>query len=172
METTCKIKAEIGELLREGASEPVAHSLFREAWEQRIQNPRSAVVVGVAALEVGVKQCVADLAPATAWLVENLPSPPAVKILADYLPSLPARQNFAGKALPPPESILRTLERAVQVRNRMAHVTGDPPKSPFVREALEGIRDVLWLLDYYRGQRWALDHIRAETRAALESAAR
>jgi hypothetical protein len=44
---------EMNALLSTGATESLGHQLFREAWGQRSGNPRSALVIGVAALEVG-----------------------------------------------------------------------------------------------------------------------
>ena len=63
---------EIGDLLTKGADEPICHALLREAWHQRTQNPRSALVIGIAAAEVGLKECITHLSPETRWLIENI----------------------------------------------------------------------------------------------------
>src|SRR5882724_4834683 len=54
---------EVVELRNAGTQEPLGHQLFREAWNHRNLRPRSALVIGVAAAEVGFKQLVGSLAP-------------------------------------------------------------------------------------------------------------
>ncbi len=45
--------AEVADLVTYSQREPVAHELWREAWNLRHANPRSSMVIGVAAAEVG-----------------------------------------------------------------------------------------------------------------------
>jgi hypothetical protein len=89
-------------LVNNGKSEPLGHTLLREAWEQRHANPRSALVIGLAAAEVGLKECMSDLVPHARWLAENVPSPPLVSMLQDYVPLLPARLGIEGRTVAPP----------------------------------------------------------------------
>jgi hypothetical protein len=81
--------AEIQSLLDDGEREPLAHVLLREAWGQRYENPRSSLLIGVTALEVGVKQYIGACVPEAAWLADHAPSPPTLTMLNDYLPKLP-----------------------------------------------------------------------------------
>jgi hypothetical protein len=37
-----------------------------------------------------------------------------------------------------------------------------------VGEVLKAILDLLWLLDYYSGNEWALKHVRSGTRSGLK----
>jgi hypothetical protein len=67
----------LGELLEGAAEEPLGHELLREAVTVRDTAPRSALLIGVSALEVGVKELIGKLAPSAAWMAENLPSPPS-----------------------------------------------------------------------------------------------
>jgi hypothetical protein len=159
-------------LLQHEHEEPLGHSLLREAWEQREENPRSALVVGVAAAEVGFKHSVAELAPHAAWLMEEIPSPPLQKMMSTYLPLLlEGRDEILVKRLP--KSIIKLVDEANQKRNIVVH------KSPtgqrryrelhawFDQSSLDSVLlavcDLLWLLDYYRGYPWALDYVRGET---------
>ena len=97
-------------MLRQQRREPVGHELFREAWSNRFSNPRSSLLIGVAAAEVGFKECVAELIPGAAWLVEYAPSPPLVIMLTDYLPKLPTKCIIDGKVVPPPKAVIDTLK--------------------------------------------------------------
>lgn len=160
-------RADIEALLAKEASEPLGHQLYREAWEQRVENLRSALVIGVAALEVGLKEFIASLVPQAEWLVGNVPTPPLVKMLQEYLPLLPVRCRIEGKVLPPPEDILKTLTKGVNLRNKVAHAGGVNLKYDTVEEVLLAVRDVLWLLDYYGGIEWACEHVSDKTRATM-----
>src|SRR5262249_1245113 len=42
-------------MMQQEVEEPLGHELFREAWGLRTENPRSALVLGIAAAEVGFK---------------------------------------------------------------------------------------------------------------------
>ncbi len=46
---------QVVELATAGMEEPLGRQLFREAWSQKGSHPRSALVIGVAAAEVGFK---------------------------------------------------------------------------------------------------------------------
>jgi hypothetical protein len=159
---------ELQRLLGAGDDEPVAHHLFREAWVQRHANRRSALVIGVAALEVGIKQYIGKVAPDAKWLAENAPSPPVKKMLRDYLPLTPAVERIGERVAAPPRSHLDEIEAAVTARNSIVHVGRNEMDFPSLESKLVAIRDVLWLLDYYSGATWALEHVSAEMRAGLE----
>jgi hypothetical protein len=152
-----------------GQGEPVGHELFREAWHNRMRNSRSALVVGIAAVEVGMKEYIVDLVPDAKWLAENLPSPSVESMLRDGLPRLPSRLKINGKVLPPPKAlVLDVLRKGVQMRNKVTHTAADEPDLDALEEVLCAVKDALWLLDYYRGNAWALSHMRPKVREALE----
>lgn len=161
------LRHEIERSLSLGRSEPLAHSLLREAREQLTTNPRSSLVIGIAAFEIGVKNYVALAAPATRWLIDELPSPPVVKILADYVPTLPGRTGPGRIIRPPSRRLKKILGDAVAARNKLAHVGASPPDRATLRTALEAIRDVLYYLDYLAGESWAADRVTSETRLEL-----
>lgn len=71
--------------------------------------------------------------------------------------------------LPPPRRIRAVLGEGVELRNRIAHVGSVDLGRDRLEEILLAVRDVLWLLDYYQGSTWALEHIRPETRKELEA---
>lgn len=166
-----KVHHDVMQWVQESATEPLGHELYREAWEERHGNPRSSLIVGIAAAEVGFKQCVGTLVPDARWLVDNIPSPPLVRMLRDYLPLLPAKCTIRGRVLPPPTAIIDLLEKGVNLRNRAAHAGAATFDYETLEEVLLAVRDLLWILDYYRGFHWALDHVSQEVRKALESAA-
>jgi hypothetical protein len=157
---------EVGKLVQEGGSEPLAHVLFREAWSQRTENRRSALLIGYAAAEVGIKRHVLDMIPQSQGLVEDLPSPPIGKLLK-FVSKLPSRSLVAGNKPNIPESITKKMNAAMQLRNEIAHRGDAALNHKALEEFLLATKDLLWLLDYHAGKSWALTFIRPETRQEL-----
>lgn len=163
-----KAKKDISHIVNNGFQEPVYHELFREAWGQRNDNPRSSLVTGLSSLEVAIKSTIGNLIGGTSWLVENLPSPPVNRLLNEYLPTLPAVNTINGKVHPPPKNIIELIKKGVTIRNQIAHIGGKAPSDENLDQILEAIHDVIWLLDYYCGHTWAYEFISDETRLSLE----
>lgn len=163
-----KEQTDIIDLLQSGHDEPISHILFREAWEQRVSNPGSALVIGMTSLEVGVKHLIGALVPNASWLAMNLPTPPLIQILSEYLPNLPTKCSFSGKVKSPPPAVLEELRKAVALRNGLAHRGQRPPDFEALERILRAVKDCLWLFDYYGGHSWASEFIRPDTLAALQ----
>lgn len=161
--------------LDRGEREPIAWALLREAWSSHFANPRAALVLGVAALEVGTKDCISRLIPESTWLVDNVPSPPVHKILKDYLPKLLAiRGNLALFA--PTRSLLKEVQEAVENRNAFVHrfaSSGNYQKAEKALRYLElentlwMIEDFLNLFDVYTGRPLALSRLQSGTRQEM-----
>lgn len=158
---------EIMEIVKSGETEPIGQELFREAWLQRSANPRSALILGVAAVEVGIKNLAARLTPDARWLLENDPTPPVVKMLKEYLPELPTRCKLNGKTIAPPKDILNKIDEGIRLRNRLVHVGIATLSYEELESVLLAVRDVLWMLDYYAGFSWTLEKIRPHVREKM-----
>jgi hypothetical protein len=155
----------------DNTQEPLGHELFQEAWSQRDDNPRSSLVMGIAAAETGVKHLISTLVPAAAWLVEEIPSPPLVQILEKYVPSLPARLPINGKVLPPPDWLMKIITKGVQLRNKIVHGHQTELKSDSLREILVAVRDLLYLYDLYAGHDWAVQYLSVRMVSSLRNEA-
>jgi len=145
-------------LMKSGLDEPFAHELLREAWSLRRVSPRSSFLIGIAAAEVGFKTFVGVLVPDAKWLAFNSPTSPLDKMLGKYLPELPVRVNLAG---PPsiPAALRKTLSEGVELRNKIAHAGAEPPSVKALEEMLWAVHNLLYILDWYSGYKWALDCI-------------
>jgi hypothetical protein len=152
------VNEDLHALVSSGISEPLGHALFREAWEQRRENPRSALLIGVSALEVGVKQFITERVQDTRWLVEELPSPPVHRMLSEYLPTLPAPEG-GSEFERPSDKTLETIRDAIDARNKLAHVGRELVSPETLNEALLTIRQMLWRLDEAQGFVWARGHL-------------
>jgi hypothetical protein len=152
---TPELGQEVVELVAKGHEEPLAHAMLREAWTEHTSNPRSALVLGVAAAEVGLKHCVAALAPETRWLLEETQAPQIAKMLKDYLPKLSDR----AQRKPVPTSLRTALDKMATARNHLVH-RGDMERDwQQLKSDLSAVQDVLYMFDYYQGEDWALERI-------------
>jgi len=167
MKASPEVLDDVQAMVASGASEPVHHGLFREAWEQRLTNPRSALVTGMSAAEVATKNCIGALVPDAEWLAMNVPTPPLIQLLLEYLPTLKGRCTFNGKVKPPTKLILDSLRKGVTIRNKLTHAGAGTPSSESVEEILLAVHDLLWLVDYYSGSGWAINFLRDEIRTDL-----
>jgi hypothetical protein len=150
---------QVVELATAGTEEPLGRQLFREAWIQRKSRPRSALVIGVAAAEVGFKKLVGSLVPQAQWLVDEVQTPSLSKMLSKFLPALPVKARFEGKSIRPPKALIRQLDKAVERRNKLVHAGEPPPRWDELEEMLRTVNDFLWICDVYQGQVWAAKHI-------------
>jgi hypothetical protein len=150
---------DIQALLDAGQSEPLAHSLWREASTQRSTNPRSAILLGIIALEVGIKQFAAARVPDADWLLKETQAPPIAKMLTRFLPQLPPADEAGKEFERPDKATMRTIGEGVELRNEIAHrgLDRDPPRKT-VETILSTVRDLLWQLDAATGLDWAERH--------------
>jgi hypothetical protein len=150
-------RIDVERLATTGPTEPIAHELLREAEDNAGRNSRSSLVLAVAAIETGIKAYVSDVAPAAGWLAFEAPSPPVLKMLCDYLPSLPTPKG--GRIGKPPRRIRALVSAAVDARNKVAHKGRSEGAFERLDELLDTARDLLYALDYFRGQAWAAEHL-------------
>jgi hypothetical protein len=156
-------------MVKAGLEEPLARQLFREAWSQRESRPRSALVIGVAAAEVGFKRLVGTLVPHAQWLVDEVQTPPLIKMLSRFLPTLPVKARIAGKSIRPPKVLLKRLQDAVEHRNKLVHAGESPPNRDELDEMLRAVNDLLWICDLHQGHVWASKYISVPVQKAWES---
>lgn len=159
--------ASLQEIMHSFSGEPVGHELLHEAWELRRSNPRSAIVIGLAAIESGFKEFASKMIPQASWLIEEVASPPLEKMFRDFLPQIPTAGQIYGKTIPSPEDALDILKKGVGIRNKIVHGRAMTVKTETVEEVLNLVRDLLYLLDFYSGHRWAWTHINTNYLNAL-----
>jgi hypothetical protein len=144
--------------------EPLGRQLFREAWSQVGTNPRSALVIGVTAAEVGLKRLIATLVPETDWLMQEIQTPPVGKILRKFLPTLRVKAKRVDDGpITPPRQLIGLVEKAVKHRNDVVHKGALPPSREELAKMLRAISDLLWFFDVYLGEHWAIKHVSPET---------
>jgi hypothetical protein len=143
------IRAEGQQLLDAHDSAPLTHELWREAWELRDDHPRSALLIGMSALEIGLKQHIAAMEPGTTWLLEAMPAPSAARLMGEYVPKLHGRDRVFTRQQ------LDLVKKATAARNKVTHTGGVEVRADFLDAVLELVRTVLRTLEFLAGHRWA-----------------
>jgi hypothetical protein len=162
-------------LFAEDHTEPFAYEGLREAWALRGANPRTSLLIAITALEVAVKQYIADRVEPATWLVNNSPSPDVIRLLREYLPTLEpplGALSGASKLDVIPADLLELLRKRRDQRNEVihqpeAHVN---PKRRVTSErassAVLAVHQVLRRFDIADGHAWARDYLREPPYAA------
>ncbi|WP_080239042.1 hypothetical protein [Spirosoma rigui] len=146
------VNQEIQKLLDSKISEPLYADILIEAKSQSSAAKRSAYILAVAALEIGVKQIIIKFKPDTSWLLDNIQSPPIEKLLREYLP-----QIAGGIVLS--EETLKEVRNIVSDRNVMSHKGSFNLSFIQFHERINLINDLLRLFDKLSGNKWAEKYI-------------
>lgn len=137
-------------VLNENRQSPLAYGMISEAYSLCGDAPRSALVIGIAALEIAVKDFISTRVPKARWLATKAPTPPVDRMLRDYLPTL-------SKDYPcPPKRVYKLLKEGIELRNEIAHDSDDtgsrsPVDTNTVYEVLDAVRDTFWILEMCKG---------------------
>jgi hypothetical protein len=150
--------------IMKGTREPLGHELLREADVNRHSNPRSSLILAVAAAEVGFKQFVSRTLPDTAWLLD-LPLPPLTEMLKRF-PWVQLKARINGKVPAVPDLTIDELKKAIHLRNKIVHSGVPHLSSDTMDSVLDTVRDFLYFLDMLDGSRrhtWPWSFIRSTT---------
>jgi hypothetical protein len=108
-------------LMKSGQTEGFGHELLREAYTLVSHAPRSALLIGVSALETGIKSHITKLEPNAASLLEKIQSPPALTLLQEVLPALYKANGRDVSYIPLVASDSKYLRKWITQRNQIAH---------------------------------------------------
>lgn len=142
-----------------GTDEPLGHELLCEANVNRRNNPRSSLVLGVAAAEAGFKQFASKTLPDTAC-PSKLQSPPLVEMLQKF-PWEQLKIRINGKIPAVPDSIINELQKGVTLRNKIVHSGVATLSADTLDSLLDTVKNLLYFLDVLHGsgQNWPLNFI-------------
>lgn len=138
-----------------GQREPLAQELIREAFDVATGNPRSGLLIGLSALETGLKEYIAFRVENSDIILEKLPAPPVITILQEILPALHKSLSIQAKEFPLGKAEADDVKKWVLRRNRLAHGVEGSIDSAKLKQFLALVRSLLYTLDYYRDSKWA-----------------
>lgn len=134
------------------------HELLREAKLICNASSRASLIMGVAAIEVRLKDLVSFLSPSSEWLIKELPSPPVVSIIKHYLAELLEIEGQGSKndieAFRQTEHFKR-IDTAITHRNKASHKGHNGLNGDEIYDTLNSFEQFLWFCDYLSGFEWA-----------------
>ncbi len=101
--------------------------------------------------------------PTADWLIQNVPSPPLVKMLTQFLLNLPVRGKIYGKIIAPPKILMTHLQNGIELRNKLVHGSRNEFTKKDLEQILKACRDIIYLLDFYCGHSWATSNLSHRT---------
>ena len=149
-------------------TEPLGHTLVREAAALASESPRSSILIMVAALETAVKMHISSIAPETAWLMQEIPSPPIFKVLRDYIPLIHRMRGNELDYWDKVKPFINKAQKLIELRNKVAHTGKIPEGTGPIHDKLVLVFDLLYLLDVLDGHDWAKSFTSSELRKELD----
>jgi len=146
----------VNKLIEKKVKEPIAHEIYREAKENIKDNPRIAVIMGVAAIEIGLKNSIIELQPQTEWLLKKIQSPPVINMIMQYLPDVPVKSENKYKLSKQNRTL---IEKYIKIRNKLIHTANYEINKNELKKFIELVHDFLYLLDYYKGFKITFDNL-------------
>lgn len=152
---------------REDCMEPLGHTLLREASMLALESPRSSILIMTAALETAVKMHISKISSDTAWLMQEIQSPPIFKILRDYIPQIHKKHGNELKFWDNVKPSIKKVQNLIEVRNKVAHTGKIPNDAESLETYLKVVSDFLYLMDVLDGHVWAKTLVSKELRKKL-----
>jgi len=169
IEASDAARLKMAAIVNDQICEPISHDLMREAGELVARTPRSALLVAFAALETGIKGQLKRMIPDASGLIDEMPSPPLLKMFQEVLPSTIKAKGLSSDHFPLKKHAKDYLQKWVTQRNQVTHGTKHSVDADKVEEFIQFAKDILYLLDHIEGHEWALDHLESTVWATDES---
>lgn len=151
-----QLARELSEVVAAYPGVAVSHELLFEAEELETVHLRSALVLSLSAVEVGLKRLIATLVPGSEWLVASLPSPPTDRIIQHMLPTLPVLRHLPGTTtIAPKPELLDELKKAIKLRNDLVHSGRVRIEFDWLHPWLDLCSSLLYAFDCFAGEAWA-----------------
>ncbi|MGH2550712.1 MAG: hypothetical protein ACRDHN_15065, partial [Thermomicrobiales bacterium] len=162
---------------------PAARSLIREARDQWPDALRSSLILAVAALEVGIKQCLVNLDPSLESELIDGQAPSTTTMMTHYLDRTVRLIRPELEEYLLPKKFRTLVSEAVRLRNVIVHrprrlsdadyLSALAKLSPVWMDRLITLAsDLLWVFDYLNGLDQAINRISAETQHEFEKRVR
>ena len=80
-----------------------------------------------------------------------------------YIPKLSIDNKINGIQLLPSDEMLNDLKKWVKIRNEITHLGKKSLSGDKLKEMLLTVKDIIHIIDFNRGHKWALNYIRETT---------
>lgn len=145
------------EFFASSESEPIGHELYREARDILSVSKRGALVLGVASVEVRLKELIGEAFPSVNWLITEVQSPPIVKIFKHYIPELFEEYKDSIDKFRETKH-MKQINKAIELRNNISHRGADADTGWIVVDFIDSAEQFVWFCDFLAGYLWAEDN--------------
>lgn len=141
--------------------EPTGHELLREAKAISNVSVRASLIMGVASVEVRLKDLISARSPSSEWLIKSIPSPPITKIISNYLPEL--FDDYRNEILAFKKTKhFKLIDKQIVNRNITSHTGAEVSQDIIIYELLDSVEQFLWFCDFLSGFEWAKEYFDEE----------
>ncbi len=163
----------VEDLEDESNQAPLAWSLFQSA-VRASQDRRVAIVLAVSAAEVAVKHFLVAVDPSVLarWLLIDEQAPSWNRLVREGLPKVTSRRIIGdpGKVLP--KSMIEPIVHGFRKRNGYVHSGIMNLDEDLYHSIMQAVSDLLYALEWMRGEDWAFRFISGSARAAWDTGGR
>lgn len=148
--------------------EPTGHELLREAKEISNVSVRASLIMGIASVEVRLKDLISARSPSSEWLIKSIQSPPIAKIISKYLPEL--FDDYKDEILAfKKTNHFTVITKQIESRNSTSHTGTNPPQGMNIYQLLDSVEQFLWFCDFLSGFEWAKEYFDEELLSCFPS---
>ena len=141
--------------------EPTGHELLREAKAISNVSVRASLIMGIASVEVRLKDLISARSPSSEWLIKSIPSPPITKIISNYLPEL--FDDYRSEILAFKKTKhFKLIYKQIENRNITSHTGAEVSQGIIIYELLDSVEQFLWFCDFLSGFEWAKEYLDEE----------
>lgn len=152
----------------ESQKAPLYYELLNDGVRTIETSPRSSLVILVASIETAIKHYVAAVVRDASWLIENVQSPPLVKLLSSYLELLPANNHHLESCFRIPKVDLKVIDNAVQVRNEIVHGKDVNLTAELLGKLKKVATETIYYFDWLLGETWAYQYMSEQLQSQIQ----
>jgi hypothetical protein len=148
--------------------EPFAHEILREAYSVVESSRRSALLLGISAVETRIRAFLMNQPQPTPWFLDQRGAVRTIECLTGLLPLIVTTPPVVIGEDHIPKNVIKHLCQAIKCRDRISHGKAHSLTEAELSGYLRVAQDILWFIDYFDGHPWAGQHLSISATHGLE----
>lgn len=135
---------------------PIPFKFYFQALSLAKSNQILCIPMMITAIESAIRRFISRTVPGSEWIVEELASPPIVKMLREFIaPAIEKSHQTSILESTVQGDDLELLGKLVQMRNRIMHGREVRISQDNVEKGLLVTHSLIWTLEHFGGSEWA-----------------